>query len=141
MSVDYSDVSEIVQILDAVLTSKPSNGLPEETAGLMYISAKVAGGYLTGWLVQRSEGKLTLITEQAKKVTIEDDGFEPISKGKARVVGTLAPSTAEEASPAPAPVPDNAIPKLQSGTPAAKGPGKVPPKAGSAKPKYKKPKS
>jgi len=89
MSLDYAEVRELVQIVEADLTKKPSGGLPEETAGLMYVTAKVPGGSLTGWLVQRTDGKLTLITEQAKKVTFEDQGFEPVSKGRARVVGAL----------------------------------------------------
>lgn len=133
MSVEYSDVSEIVQILETDLTKKPSNGLPEETAGLLYVTAKVPGGYLTGWLVQRNEGKITLITEQARKITVDDEGFEPVPKGGARVVGTLARDTTEAASPAPAP--DNSIPKLQGG-----GPGpKTPAKQGTVKPNASKP--
>ncbi len=144
MSVDYSDVSDIVQILETDLTKKPSNGLPEETAGLLYVTAKVPGGYLTGWLVQRTEGKLTLITAQAKKITIDDEGFEPVPKGGARVVGTLGRDTTEAASPAPAP--DNSIPKLQSGGPGPKTPAKPnaakpnAPKSGAAKPGAPKPK-
>jgi len=122
MSVDYSEVREIVQILDADLNKRPSNGLPEETAGLLYVTAKVAGGYITGWLVQRAEGKLTLITEQAKKVTIPDDGFEPISKNRARLVGALKSSATEAASPAPPP--DTSTPKLQRGPSPTKGPTK-----------------
>jgi len=129
MSVDYSEVREIVQILDADLNKKPSNGLPEETAGLLYVTAKVPGGYLTGWLVQRAEGKLTLITEQAKKVTIEDDGFEPISKNRARLVGALKSSATEAASPAPPP--DTSTPKLQRGP----SPTKAPTKQDRPKPK------
>jgi hypothetical protein len=105
MSVDYAEVREIVQILEADLSKKPSGGLPEETAGLLYVTAKVPGGYLTGWLVQRTGGKLTLITEQAKKVTFEDEGFEPVSKGRARVVGSIGRELSETRQPAKASAP------------------------------------
>lgn len=119
MAVDYSDISEMVQIREADLNKKPSNGLPEETSGLMYVSAKVPGGYLCGWLVQRADGKLTLITEEAKKITVDDDGFEPISKGRARVVGTIGRDASGE-MPATPPRSDTGIPKLKSGTDASK---------------------
>jgi hypothetical protein len=142
MSLEYAEVSEIVQIMESDLTKKPSNGLPEETAGLLYVSAKVPGGQLTGWLVQRREGKLTLITEQAKRVTFDDEGFEPISKSRARVVGALDPNAAEPTSPAKEP--DSSTPKLQSGAPGAKPaavkpgakppPAKAPPAKSPAKP-------
>jgi hypothetical protein len=135
MSVDYSDVSEIVQIMEADLTKKPANGMPEETAGLLYVTAKVPGGYITGWLVQRAEGKLTLITAEAKKVTVEDDGFEPVPKGGARVVGTIGRNASEAASPAPAP--DTGIPKLQGGPAPVKT--KTPNKPATPKPKSGKP--
>ncbi|MBK7641901.1 MAG: hypothetical protein IPJ19_02450 [Planctomycetes bacterium] len=137
MSVEYSEVSDIVQILEADLSKKPSKGLPDETAGLMYVSVKVPGGHLTGWLVQRTEGKLTLITEEAKKITVDDDGFEPVSRGKARVVGTIGRGTTEAVTPTPPA--STETPKLKSGPsktpskPAASRP--APPKPRGAKPK------
>lgn len=90
MTVDYLDVNELVQIQESDLTKKPSGGLPEETAGLPYVCARVPNGTITGWLVSQDKGKLTLITETAKKLTIDDEGFEPVSKGRSRILGALA---------------------------------------------------
>lgn len=90
MTIDYRDVSELAQIQEADLTKKPTGGLPEETAGLPYVCARVPNGTITGWLVSQDKGKLTLITETAKKLTIDDAGFEPVSMGRARILGALA---------------------------------------------------
>ncbi len=90
MTIDYRDVHELARIQESDLSKKPSAGLPEETAGLAYVCARVPNGTITGWLVSQDRGKLTLITESAKKVTIDDEGFEPVSKGKARILGALA---------------------------------------------------
>jgi hypothetical protein len=138
MSIDYSDVGELIPIPEADLSKKPSNGLPDETAGLMYVTAKVPGGNLTGWLVQRAGGKLTLITEQAKKITFEDEGFEPVSKGRARVVGTIGRSTAEAVSPISEP--ERSTPKVKSGKPSSGAAKPAPVKPAPAKPATTKPK-
>jgi len=137
MSVDYSDVGELIPIPEADISKKPSNGLPDETAGLMYVTAKVPGGNLTGWLVQRAAGKLTLITEQAKKITFEDEGFEPVSKGRARVVGTIGRSTAEAVSPISEP--ERSAPKAKSGKATTGAAKPAPAKPAPAKPAVTKP--
>jgi hypothetical protein len=77
--------------LDKLPTLSKASAFEQAILGLPQVRVRTPGGSIDGWLVSRTEDKVTLVTASAQRLVLESREVEPLASPQVRIVGRKQP--------------------------------------------------
>jgi len=84
------EARELRQI-DKLPTLSKASALEQAIVGLPQVRVRTPGGSIDGWLVSRTDDKVTLVTASAQRLVLESREVEPLASPQVRIVGRKQP--------------------------------------------------
>jgi hypothetical protein len=89
ISLEATTVKELTQVAVVKATAGANKGKVDELAGLPHVEVRLPGGSVTGRLVGQDGNRVTLVTDQGMRATVDSDDVRPLTSRNTRVVGSL----------------------------------------------------